>query len=51
MFLGMINYFRHLISQYVEIIASIRKLIRKNTSFVWTQECQQSFEKLQEVIL
>ena len=51
MFLGMVNYFRHLIFQYAEIIAPIVKLTRKNTPFIWNQECQQSFERLQEIIL
>ena len=46
----MVNYFRHLIFQYAERVEPIFKLICKNILFVWTQECQQSFEKLQEVI-
>lgn len=51
MFLGMTNYFRHLIFDYAKLIAPIVKLTRKNTPFVWSSECQEAFLKLQETIL
>lgn len=51
MFLGTLNYFRHMIFDYSKIIQPIVKLTRKNTPFVWSQECQEAFDLLQNTIL
>lgn len=50
-FLGMLNYFRGLIFNYAEIVQPIVNLTKKKVPFVWSQQCQLAFEKLQNIIL
>ncbi|GBM49055.1 Retrovirus-related Pol polyprotein from transposon 17.6 [Araneus ventricosus] len=51
MFLGMLNYFRGLIYDYAGIVEPLVKLTRKNTPFVWSVECENAFNTVQEIIL
>ncbi|GBO44515.1 Transposon Tf2-6 polyprotein [Araneus ventricosus] len=51
MFLGMLNYFRGLIYDYAGIVESLVKLTKKNTPFVWSVECENAFNTVQEIIL
>lgn len=50
-FVGMLNYFRHLIFNYAEIIKPIVNLTKKNIPFIWNEQCQNALEKVQEIIL
>lgn len=40
------NYYRKYIAKFAEIAAPLNNLNRKNVKFVWTNECQKSFEIL-----
>ncbi|GBN62599.1 Uncharacterized protein K02A2.6, partial [Araneus ventricosus] len=51
MFLGMLNYFRGLIYDYAGIVEPLVKLTKKNTPFVWSVECENAFNTVQEIIL
>lgn len=51
MFIGTINYFRHLIFNFAELLEPIVRLTRKNTKFIWDEKCQNAFNKIQEIIL
>lgn len=50
-FLGMSGYFRHLILNYAEIVQPIVNLTKKTIPFVWSDACQQAFNKIQDDIL
>ena len=45
-FLGMINFIRKFIPNIAEYEAPLTSLTSKNVPFVWSTECQASFEKL-----
>ncbi|GBL82852.1 Retrovirus-related Pol polyprotein from transposon 17.6 [Araneus ventricosus] len=51
MFLGMLNYFGGLIYDYAGIVEPLVKLTKKNTPFVWSVECENAFNAVQEIIL
>ncbi|GBN40439.1 Transposon Tf2-11 polyprotein [Araneus ventricosus] len=51
MFLGMLNYFRGLVYDYARIVEPLVNLTKKNTSFVWSIECQNAFNTVQDIIL
>ncbi|GBO23513.1 Transposon Tf2-6 polyprotein [Araneus ventricosus] len=51
MFLGMLNYFRGLIYDYAGIVEPLVKLTKKNTPFVWSVDCENAFNTVQEIIL
>jgi hypothetical protein len=42
-FLGMVGYYRRFIEGFSKIAGPMTKLLRKNTPFVWTKECEVSF--------
>lgn len=50
-FLGMTNYFRHLIYDYANIVAPIVNLTKKGTTFFWSNDCQEAFDAIQDIIL
>lgn len=50
-YIGCLNYFRHMVYNYAEIAKPIINLTRKNVPFVWTSECQEAFDTLQDKIL
>jgi len=45
-FLGLANYFRKFIPIFSIIASPLYKLLRKNEPFNWTDECEDSFNKL-----
>jgi hypothetical protein len=47
-FLGMAGYYRRFIEGFSKIARPMTKLLRKNTPFVWSEECEASFETLKE---
>ncbi|CAL1266838.1 unnamed protein product [Larinioides sclopetarius] len=50
-YLGMMNYFRHLIFNYAEVVEPIVKLTRKGIPFIWSENCQDAFNVMQDIIL
>ncbi|KAK1668195.1 hypothetical protein QYE76_056354 [Lolium multiflorum] len=47
-FLGMAGYYRRFIEGFSKIAGPMTKLLRKNTPFVWSEECEKSFQTLKE---
>ena len=45
-FLGLVSYYRKFIKGCSSIASPLIKLTEKNTSFNWTQECEQAFQVL-----
>ncbi|KAJ8753354.1 hypothetical protein K2173_019753 [Erythroxylum novogranatense] len=45
-FLGLAGYYRRFMEGFSMIAAPMTKLLRKNQKFVWSEECQRSFEEL-----
>ena len=45
-FLGLVNYCSQFISGYAELTEPLHKLMKKTTIFKWSNEHQNSFEKL-----
>ena len=47
-FLGMAGYYRRFIKGFSKIAKPITSLLEKNAKFVWTEQCQASFEELKK---
>ena len=45
-FLGMGSYYRRFIKDFSLLVKPLTELTKKNKEFIWTQVCQQSFDKL-----
>lgn len=50
-FVAFCNYYRRFIQDFAEIAYPLNKLLRKNTLFVWTTECQLAFDTLKKQLL
>ena len=50
-FLGFVNYYRKFIPNFSEIASSLNKLMKKNTKYIWTNECQVAFETLKKAFI
>ncbi|KAK4700551.1 hypothetical protein P7C70_g5695, partial [Phenoliferia sp. Uapishka_3] len=49
-FLGICTYVRNWIAKFADVARPIRDLTRNGAEFLWTEECQKSFEKLKEIV-
>lgn len=49
-FLGLAGYYRRFIPEFSTIASSLTYLTRKGKKFCWTLQCQNSFEKLKELL-
>ena len=45
-FLGMCNYYDEYVRYYADLAQPLYKLLRKQVEFIWSQECQDAFDKL-----
>ena len=45
-FLGLVGYYRKFINRFADAARPLTKLTRKNSKFIWTDECQTGFECL-----
>ena len=50
-FLGMAQFYRRYIKSFATIALPLNKLLRKETKFVWTEECQVAFETLKRALV
>lgn len=50
-FVAFCNYYRRFIPNFAQICVSLNKLLRKDTTFHWTQQCQESFETLKNSLM
>ncbi|KAK4701455.1 hypothetical protein P7C70_g4776, partial [Phenoliferia sp. Uapishka_3] len=49
-FLGICTYVRIWIEKFADIARPIRDLTRNGAEFIWTTECQESFEQLKQIV-
>lgn len=49
-FLGLSGYYRKFIQNYGQIAKLLIALLKKDFLFMWTDLCQESFEKLKSVL-
>ena len=49
--LGLGSYYRRFVKGYSDLVRPLTLLTHKNAPFVWTQECQESFEALKEKLV
>ena len=45
-FMGAVGYYRRFIPHFAEPVATLAKLLKKNTKFYWTEEHQEAMDKL-----
>jgi len=45
-FLGFTNFYRRFINNYSEIVVPLTRLTRKDTPWLWSEDCQQAFNTL-----
>lgn len=50
-FVAFCNYYRKFIKGFAEITVPLNQLCRKNIPFVWTTECEQSFQELKNKLV
>lgn len=50
-FVAFCNYYRRFIPNFAQICFNLNKLLRKDTPFNWTPDCQASFETLKRALL
>ncbi|GBG83888.1 hypothetical protein CBR_g37758 [Chara braunii] len=50
-FLGLASYYRKFIKNFSAIAAPLTDLTKKDTSFLWTSECQEAFTRLKEALI
>ena len=47
-FVGLAGYYRDLIPQFANITVPLTNLTKKNTEFVWSQQCELAFQELKQ---
>lgn len=50
-FVAFTNYYRKFIPNFAKLTVCLTKLTKKNVKFVWSDECQKSFELLKEKLM
>ena len=50
-FLGLVGYYRRFIRGFSKIATPLNRLLEKNRSFHWTEECAQAFQELKDLLL
>ena len=48
--IGLGNFYRKFIKGYSQLTAPLRQLRKKDVPFVWTSECQNSFDRVKELL-
>ena len=49
-FLGLARYYRRFVEGFSKIDMPLTQLLRKDMKFVWTRECQESFDRLKQLL-
>ena len=47
-FLGLAGYYRRFIENFWKIAKPMTELLKKDTKFIWTEECEASFQELKK---
>ena len=45
-FLGLVGYYRMFVPNFIKVAAPLHALTRPDVSFIWTEQCNTSFERL-----
>ena len=49
-FLGLTSYYRRFVKDYAKISHPLYKLLAHNMAFIWDDACQESFDRLKEIL-
>ena len=49
-FIGFANYYRRFIKDFAQLARPLHRLTERTAPFTWTQECQESFDRLRECL-
>ena len=49
-FLGSIGYYRRFLKNFATIVAPLTELLKKDRKFVWSSDCQQSFDAAKDIL-
>ena len=49
-FLGFCNFYRKFVPNFSDIAKPLNNLQRKDAPWIWTEECQQAFERLKDIL-
>ena len=47
----MAGYYRRFVERFSKIALPFTKLLRKDNKFVWTEECEESFQELKQCLV
>jgi len=50
-FYGLASYYRRFVKDFAEIAEPLSRLTRKNNTFTWTDETQESFDRLKTALM
>ena len=50
-YLGLTSYYRRFVKNYSKIAFPINQLLKKDSPFIWTKECQAAFESLKNKLI
>ena len=50
-FLGLASYYRRFVKQFAAIADPLHRLLKKDTEFSWSKDCQSSFEQLKQALI
>jgi hypothetical protein len=50
-FLGLTSYYRRFIEGFSKLSGPLTGLIKKNAHYIWTDECEKSFQKLKKCLI
>ena len=50
-FLGLAGYYRRFIENFSKIAKPMTELLKKDTKFIWTEECEASFQELKKQLV
>ncbi|XP_057250790.1 uncharacterized mitochondrial protein AtMg00860-like [Beta vulgaris subsp. vulgaris] len=49
-FLGLAGYYRRFVKDFSRVAKPMTSLMKKDTKFIWTEECEKAFKKLKELL-
>lgn len=49
-FVGLCSFFRRFVRNFSQIVRPINTLLKKDAEFIWSRECQESFEDLKKIL-
>jgi hypothetical protein len=50
-FLGMVGYYRKFCPNFSDIASPLTDLLKKNSKFVWSEECESAFNKIKSILM